>query len=71
MKTNVYSAVKLDSDQKAKIEAQLKRLFGNSLSVDYAVKPEVIGGLIIEQGDTVIDLGVQAKLQEMKKHLQK
>lgn len=70
MKTEVISTVKLDDSQKEKIESELKRLFGKNLFVDYKIDKNILGGLIVKQGDRVINLSVVARLKEMKRYLE-
>lgn len=59
------SAVKLDDAQVKTLVAQLQSKFGKKIEASVKVDPEIIGGIKIVVGDTVIDASVRGRLQEL------
>jgi F-type H+-transporting ATPase subunit delta len=56
------------SDQKA-ITNELSEKVGREVKVNVRVDPEIIGGMIIRQGDHVVDGSVRRRLAEMRAEL--
>ena len=68
----VSSAVPLSEEQKEAVKERLLTLTRyNSFEMEYQVKPELIGGLVIRIEDRVIDSSIRTQLFEMKKSLTK
>lgn len=59
------TAVKLDDAQVKTLVAQLQSKFGKKIEASVKVDPEIIGGIKIVVGDTVIDASVRGRLQEL------
>lgn len=68
MNTKVISAVILTADQKEKIENQIKKSFG-STDISYQVQGNIVGGLVIEHGDSVINLSTKNQLRDLQEYL--
>lgn len=69
---HVESAVELRDEQKARLEQRLLETTSYvKFEMDYSVKPELIGGLVIRIGDRVVDSSVRTQLYEMKRELMK
>ncbi len=62
----VRSAVALDDDQKARLAAALGKEMGKKISVKVTVDPSVLGGIVAQVGDTVIDGSVRRRLDQLK-----
>lgn len=62
----VFSAVGLTEDEKIKLEDRLKKITGNKVEILYKIKPEIIGGLIINIDDKVYDGSVRYRLAKLK-----
>ncbi len=62
----VRSAVPLDDDQKARLAAALAKSTGKEVDVVVVVDPEVLGGLVTQIGDTVIDGSVRQRLSQLR-----
>ena len=62
----VRSAVPLTDDQKDRLAAALGAATGKQVEVKVIVDPTVLGGLVAQVGDTVIDGSVKTKLQKLK-----
>ena len=61
----ITSAAKLDGAQVKTLVAQLQTRFGKKVEATVKVDPEIIGGIKIVVGDTVIDASVRGRLQEL------
>lgn len=62
----VRSAVALTDDQKVRLAAALGTATGKQVEVKVVLDPSVLGGLVAQVGDTVIDGSVKTKLQQLK-----
>jgi F-type H+-transporting ATPase subunit delta len=62
----VRSAVELDDDQKQRLAASLKAATGKDIDVVVVVDPSVLGGVVTQIGDTVIDGSVRARLSKLR-----
>jgi F-type H+-transporting ATPase subunit delta len=63
----VTSAVELSDAQKAALAANLKKLLGDQEPVlDVRVNPDLLGGLVVQVGDQVIDTSVRSRLQSLR-----
>jgi len=62
----VRSAVALTDDQKARLADALGKATGKQIEVKVILDPTVLGGLVAQVGDTVIDGSVKTKLQQLK-----
>jgi F-type H+-transporting ATPase subunit delta len=62
----IESAVPLDPAMRAKVEADLARLYGNRLNLQYVENPALLGGLRIQVGSDVYDGSVQRRLAELQ-----
>jgi F-type H+-transporting ATPase subunit delta len=62
----VRSAVELDDDQKRRLAASLKSATGKDVDVVVVLDPTVMGGVVTQIGDTVIDGSVRARLGKLR-----
>lgn len=62
----VRSAIALDDDQKARLADALGQATGKQVEVKVIVDPSVLGGIVAQIGDTVIDGSVRTKLDRLK-----
>jgi ATP synthase F1 delta subunit len=65
----VTTAHELNFDQKQKLKAALEKHTDCRLRIDYAVKPELIGGLVFRFRDVLIDASLRHGLDGLEKHL--
>ncbi len=59
---SVVSAVELNSDLQAKVQATLEKLTGKKVELSTSVDPSIIGGIIAKVGDLVLDGSIKAQL---------
>ena len=62
----VRSAVPLTDDQKARLTAALSTATGRSVELKVVIDPSILGGLVAQVGDTVIDGSVRTRLAQLK-----
>lgn len=62
----VQSATPLSAEFQASLQTKLLQIYGESLSVTFAVEPALIGGIRIVTTDDVYDGSVRARLAALK-----
>lgn len=65
----VTTAVDLPDALRTKLEERLSSTTGRSVKLHTTVDPEIIGGLIIQHGDTRIDTSLQGRLEALRLRL--
>ncbi|CAN5847657.1 hypothetical protein BH20ACT7_BH20ACT7_09880 [soil metagenome] len=65
----VRSAVPLDDEQTARLASALSQASDRQVEVMVIVDPDVVGGLVVKMGDTVIDGSVARRLSELRLRL--
>jgi F-type H+-transporting ATPase subunit delta len=65
----VRSAIPLDDAQIDRLAAALGRRTGKTIEVKVIIDPTVLGGVVAQIGDTVIDGTVRHRLEQMKAQL--
>lgn len=66
LKVHVTSAIPLDDAEAAHLVAALKRRFHNDIQLERSVDPAVLGGAIIDAGETVIDGSLKSRLAKLE-----
>ena len=62
----VRSAVELSGEQRARLAEAIKSASGLDVEIQAIVDPGVVGGVVTEIGDDVIDGSVRSRLQQMR-----
>ncbi len=62
----ITSAIELTDDEKAKIKARLEKKFGYKVELECKVNEKILGGIIIETEDTVMDGSLKRKMRDVK-----
>jgi len=62
----VRSAVPLTDDQKQRLATALEANTGKKVELKVIIDPTVLGGLVAQVGDTVIDGSIKTRLQQLK-----
>ena len=65
----VESALALTQDEKNKVEEVLARILESTLSVEYSVSPELIGGLKIRAGERIFDGSIDGRIERMARQI--
>ena len=66
---NVTSAIELNEHEKAMIKVKLEKVLNKEIELEWAVNSDIIGGLIFEANDNIIDCSLQHKLQEIQRKI--
>jgi len=64
----VRSAVELDDNQKDKLVTALSGATNKDVEVKVVIDPSVIGGLVTEIGDDIIDGSVRRRLNQLREN---
>jgi F-type H+-transporting ATPase subunit delta len=62
----VRSAIPLTDDQRKRLAEALGEATGKQVEVKVVVDPSVMGGIVAQVGDTVIDGSVRSRLDKLK-----
>ncbi len=62
----VRSAIELTEDQRARLAEALSSATGGAVEVKVIVDPTVLGGIVTQIGDTVIDGSVRHRLSQLR-----
>lgn len=62
----VRSAIPLTDDQKSRLAEALNRATGKSVEIKVVVDPDVLGGIVAQVGDIVIDGTVRTRLEQLR-----
>lgn len=65
----IETAFELSADELSSLTAALQNRFGNKVSIETTVNPELIAGVIIRVGDQVIDDSALGKLKKLQTKL--
>jgi F-type H+-transporting ATPase subunit delta len=65
----VRSAVPLDEERRDRLAAALSAHTGKNVSVKVIVDPTILGGIVAQIGDTVIDGSVRSRLEQLREAL--
>jgi F-type H+-transporting ATPase subunit delta len=65
----VRTAVPLDEDQRTRLAAALSKHTGKKVSLKVIVDPSILGGVVAQVGDTVIDGSIRRRLEQLKETL--
>lgn len=65
----VTSAVQLEQMQQNAILTQLRGKYGPALDVTFEVDPQILGGLIVRVGDSVLDDSVRNRLVAIQQRM--
>jgi len=65
----VVSAAPLGTDQRERLAAALRRIYGRDIRVNLDIDPDVVGGLRVQVGGEVLDGTVKSRLDEAGRRL--
>ena len=69
LKASVKSAFPLSESEKKEIEKKLSTIFQRRVKIESSVHPELLAGVVVKAGDTVIDTSFRNKLKNLKASL--
>ena len=62
----VRTAIDLDDGQRKRLADALSKVTGKAVELKVVIDPTVLGGLVAQIGDTVIDGSVRSRLEQLK-----
>ena len=65
----VTATVPLTEEQRGRLAAALRRIYGADLHLNVQLDPDLVGGIRVEIGDEVIDGSIAARLDEARRRL--
>jgi F-type H+-transporting ATPase subunit delta len=69
LKVRLRTAERVEPAELEKINAALKRRFDRNIELTQSIDPKMIGGAIIDAGETVIDGSVRGRLARLEQAL--
>jgi len=66
----VTAAVPLTDQERDALAAALTRRTGKTITLELSVDPQIMGGLLLRMGDTVIDGSIRSRLNQLRDRLQ-
>jgi F-type H+-transporting ATPase subunit delta len=63
----VTSAVELDPEVAKQIAAEIEEQTGNTVELSSRVDPDILGGLVVQVGDMVLDTSIRNRLEKLRK----
>lgn len=69
IEVHVTSAVVLGDDLRTRLEQRLSASTGKQVQLHASVDPEIIGGLVVRYGDTLVDTSLRGRLDQLRLEL--
>ena len=63
----VTSAVELNPEVAEKIGAEIEKQTGNTVELQSRVDPDILGGLVVQVGNMVLDTSIRNRLEKLRK----
>lgn len=69
VKAEVTAAVRLTQEEESRLAARLSAMTGRQAQLSVEVDPDIIGGVMVKIGDTVIDGSIRGQLEALRERL--
>ncbi len=66
---DVSTAVKLEADETEQVRVRLEKMVGKEVQIRTRVDPDIIGGIVVRMGDTLIDGSVRTQLRQLRQRM--
>lgn len=66
---DVTSATPMTDAERERLAGSLARRTGKRIVLRVHIEPEILGGLVVRMGDTIIDGSVRTRLAQLRQHL--
>ena len=63
----VTSAVELDPEIVQRVGAEIEQQTGNTVELQSRVDPDILGGLVVQVGNVVLDTSIRNRLEKLRK----
>ena len=70
-RASLISAIELSSETTDKIRDSLMKMTGKKIILEQQVEPDLIGGLVTQIGDLVLDGSIKTQLLNMRESLKR
>ncbi len=67
----LVTAVALSDARKVELKERLEKQTGKKLVLDYAADPDILGGVVLQIGDSVLDASLRAQLNILKETIKR
>ncbi len=67
----IITAISLDSKHKSNIQSQMEKQSNRKLELEFAVDPAILGGVVLNIGQTVFDASLRAQLNNLREHIKR
>ncbi|MBN1402495.1 MAG: F0F1 ATP synthase subunit delta [Anaerolineae bacterium] len=68
-RATVRVAEPLTSQERVRLQVALERYFRSPIQIEEEISPEILGGVWVRVGDTVIDGSIRGRLDTLSQHL--
>jgi len=65
----VHAAREIDGAERDGLDGALRRLTGVPVELQVTLEPELLGGVVVEIGDLLVDASVRHRLEQIEEHL--
>lgn len=62
LRGKLITAIELNSDKRSQIKSNLEAKAGSAIELDFAVDASILGGIVLQVGDKVLDASLRAQL---------
>ena len=69
LKAKLISSKELTLEEQKKIQGELSKDLNCIINIDYKYNPDLLAGLTIQIGSTMIDTSIKSKLKKLKKDM--
>jgi F-type H+-transporting ATPase subunit delta len=69
VKAELTASKKLTENEIHKIKEDLTKNFSSKIKLNYKYDPNLIGGLIVQVGSTMVDTSIKNKLQQIENRM--
>ena len=59
----------MDDTQQRELSEALAQLTGNPVDLQVTVEPDLLGGVVVQVGDLLVDSSTRHRLDELKEHV--
>ncbi len=66
---HITSAIELDDETVAHIGDTIGKLTGQRVDISRRVDPEILGGIILRVGNSILDASIRSRLNRLRKHV--
>jgi F-type H+-transporting ATPase subunit delta len=70
VRATATTAVELGDPEQRRLAGDLSRRLGKDVRLEVVVDPGIIGGLVLQLGDRVIDASIRSRLQQLRRRLE-